>query len=136
MVELHGWLTIWETYEDEDLFSQDEIDAITQKVKEIVLNSNCGIEMKYMNGVPFISTLYCSNHSTKEVNDIIETYRIISKIATGSYGVIYLRDDEDSQYYNEFQIYLFKKGECIYRIDKDFSPCIPTIENGVVIEKL
>ena len=132
MVELHGWLSIWETYEDEDLLSPEEIDEITRKVKEIISNSDCGIELKYINGTPFVNTLICSNHRTSEVDNIIEVYKSISKTATGSYGVIYLRDDEDDEHYNEIQKYVFKKGACICKIDEDFSPCIPTIESDIV----
>lgn len=130
MVELHGWLSIRETYEDEDLLSPKEIDEIMQKVKDII--SVNGMKLQYENGSPFINTLFCSNHRTSEVDDIIETYKSISKTATGSYGVIYLHDDEDSEHYNEFQIYVFKRGECINKIDRDFSPCIPTIEDGTI----
>ncbi|MDE7398455.1 MAG: immunity 7 family protein [Oscillospiraceae bacterium] len=132
MVELHGWLSIQETYEDEDSLSPKEIDEIMRKVKEIVSNSVCGIELKCVNGTPFVNTLICSNHRTSEVDDIIEVYKSISKTATGSYGVIYLRDDEDDEHYNEIQKYVFKRGTCIYKIDEDFSPCIPTIESDTV----
>ena len=130
MIELHGWLAICETYEDEDLLPQVELEIIRQKIKDIILKSSCSIEFKYMNGFPFINTLFCSNHRTKEVDDIIETYKSISEIATGSYGIIYIRDDEDKVHYNEFQSYIFKRGSCTYKLDKDFSPCIPAIEGG------
>lgn len=131
MVELHGWLSVWETYEDEDLTPRDELDKIMRKVKAIV--SASGIELKYINGVPFVNTTVYSNHRTAEVDNIIEVYKSISKTATGSYGVIYLLDDEDDEHYNEIQKYVFKKGDCIYKIDEDFSPCIPTIESGASI---
>ncbi len=129
MIELHGWLTISETCRDEDLLSQAEIDDINQKINKIIANSNSDIELQYMNGTAFIRTLLCSNHHTKQVDSVIETYKNISKVATGSYGCIYLRDNEDTEHYNEFQMYLFKRGDCIYKIDKDFSPCIPVIED-------
>lgn len=132
MVELHGWLSIWETYEDEDLLSPEEIDEITRKVKKIISDNDCGIELRYANGEPFVNTLFCSNHRTSEVDNIIEVYKSVSKTATGSYGVIYLRDDEDTIHFNEFQIYVFKKGACICKVDEDFSPCIPTIEKGTL----
>ena len=131
MVELHGWLSICETFEDEDLLPQAELEIIKQKIKDIILKNSCGIELKYMNGFPFVNTLFCSSHRTKEVDDIIQTYKSISEIATGSYGIIYVRDDEDEVHYNEFQSYIFKKGRCTYRVDTDFSPCIPVIEDGI-----
>lgn len=134
MVELHGWLSVWETYDDEDTHSQDELDAIAQKVKDIV--SENGIELRYINGVPFVNTLMCSNHRTAEVDNIINAYTKISQTATGSYGVIYLRDDEDEEHYNEFQVYVFKNGTCTYKKDKELSPCIPLIEDGTITEQV
>lgn len=131
MVELHGWLSVWETYEDEDLFSTDELNKIMRKVKDVV--SASGIELRYVNGVPFVNTLMYSNHRTAEVDNVIEAYKNVAETATGSYGVIYLRDDEDAEHYNEFRVYVFKKGTCTQKIDKDFSPCIPIIESGTVI---
>ena len=131
MIELHGWLSISETYEDEDLFSPAEFERISQKVKDIVLKSNCDVELQYMNGFPFITTLLCSNHRTEQIDKVIAVYKDIAETATGSYGVIYIRDDEDIIHYNEFQIYIFKRGKCIHKVDTDFSPCIPSIEKDL-----
>lgn len=129
MVELHGWLSISETYEDEDNYEEVEIDSIMQEVKRIVADKD-SVEIEYKNGVPFISTLICTNHRTPEIDLVINTYKLVSETATGSYGLIYIRDDEDSVHHNEFQIYIFKKGECHYKVDNDLSPCIPEVENG------
>lgn len=99
-------------------------------MKNIVSNSKCEIKIQYVNGSAFINTLHCSNHRTHEVDDIIRTYKHISKVATGSYGIIYIRDDEDRKHYNDFQVYVFKKGEYIQKDDVDLSPCIPNIEDS------
>lgn len=132
MIELHGWLTIVETYADEDLLPEDEIKQIQQKIKMILANNTCGLEIQFINGTPFLNTLLCANHRTTEVDEIIKTYTMVSEAASGSYGVIYIRDDEDKTYNNEFQIYLFKRGKREYKIDAEFSPCIPTLEDDVL----
>lgn len=131
MIELYGWMKISETFENEDLLSEHELKSIMQDVEEIISSNTCGIRLQYLNGTAFIQTLFCSNHHTPEVDEIIETYKSIAKTATGSYGMIYLRDDEDKKYDNAFQMYLFKKGKCSDQIDTNFSPCIPTIERDV-----
>ena len=128
MIELHGWLSIRETHENEDIFPSNELESRRQRVEEIIRNNTCGIRLEYVNGEPFIYSMFCSNHHTQEVDEIIETYKMISKHAIGSYGMIYLWDDEDKQYYNYFQVYVFKRGNCSFRLDKDLSPCIPVIE--------
>lgn len=130
MIELHGWLSISATYKDEDLLPQAEIDSVMRSVEDIVSNSEYRINLQYVNGSAFINTLHCSNHRTHEVDEIIRTYTHISELATGSYGMIYIRDDEDKKHYNDFQVYVFKKGKCIRREDADFSPCIPNIEDS------
>lgn len=101
------------------------------RVNRIIENSGTQLTLQYMNGTPFLTALLYANHRTNETDNIIETYRSIAKTATGSYGIIYLRDDEDTKHYNEFQIFIFKKGECIYKTDDVFSPCIPTIEDDI-----
>lgn len=131
MIELFGWLSISETYKDEDLYSREDLESIMRDVKAIISHSQSGIELKYMNGTPFLSTAHASNHRTKEVDAIIETYKSVAKTATGSYGVIYLRDDEDKAHNNEFQKFVFKRGCCTAVKDTDFSPCIPVIEDSI-----
>lgn len=134
MIEIHGWLSISATYQCEDLLLQSEIDRIMQQVQDIVSNCQYEIDLRYVNGCAFINTLYCSNHRTEEVDVLIETYKRISETATGSYGVLFIRDDEDKTYYNEMQVYIFKKGKCLLKRDIVFSPCIPTIEDEMILK--
>lgn len=61
MIELYGWLSVRETYENEELFTQNIIDEITKNVQSIIENNKC-IKLRYANGTPFINTLFCSNH--------------------------------------------------------------------------
>ena len=133
MIELHGWMHIYATYKCEDLLPQAEIDSIMRKVKDIASDSDNGIELRYVNGSAFVNTLHCSNHRTKEVDVIIQAYKSISEIATGSYGILFIRDDEDGKYFNELQVYVFKRGQCIQKKDTDFSPCIPELEDEIAL---
>ncbi len=132
MVELHGWLSIKETYKNEDLMSDAEIESVWQQVDAIMNNNTCGEKIQSRNGERFLNTLLCSNHHTAEVDEIIDIYTKISEVATGSYGLIYLWDDEDETHYNEYQVLVFKRGKCERRADTDFSPCIPMIEDEVL----
>lgn len=128
MVELHGWLTVIETYQNEDLLPQSELDAVMQRVNEITWAAACGITLQYANGTAFLNTLFCANHRGAAVDKIIETYQKVAAIAAGSYGVIYLRDDEDAVYHNTMQVFTFQKGSCTRRSDPYFTPCIPMLE--------
>ena len=128
MVELHGWLSISETYGDEDLVPEKCLKKIRSQVKQILDCAEHGMALHNMNGIPYVNASFSSNHRTKEVDEIVEVYKEISKIATGSYGVIYLRDDEDKEHGNDFLRITFRKGQCNVKVDEDFSPCNPKIE--------
>lgn len=129
MIELHGWLTIRPTCQDEDFLSKDQLSSIRAKIDHLLQTNTCGLQLQVSNGTPFLNTLFCSNHCTAEVREIIDIYTKISTIATGSYGLLYLWDDENFLYSNEFQVYVFKRGRCIFLSDTHFSPCVPTIED-------
>ena len=131
MIELHGWLTVVETPGNEDLLPQTESDRIAEAVRAVIRQSDSGVELLYRNGQPFLSTLYCGNHRTAQVDDIIRTYRRIAEIASGSYGMLCIRDDEDKAFGNAVQILVFRRGSAEWRTDTDFSPCIPVIEDAL-----
>lgn len=130
MTELHGWLAVRETYGDEDELPQYQLESITRKVKEIVSGNEFGVELQSCNGSLYITTLFCSNHRNAEIDGIISVYKSIAETAAGSYGMIWLWDDEDAVHHNEFQVFVFKRGKCLFRTDTDLSPCIPVIEDG------
>ena len=129
MIELHGWMTVLETPGDEDAISQQELDRICSDVQALLSEMDCGVELQYRNGQVFLSTLYCGNHRTPQADAIISTYRRIAEIASGSYGMLCIRDDEDNAFSNAFQILVFRRGSGHWRTDTDFSPCIPVIED-------
>ena len=131
MIEVHGWLTVCETPGDEDLLPQQALDRIHAQIQAVLREADCGAELQYRNGQAFLSTLYCGNHRTAQVDDIIRVYRRIAEIASGSYGMLCIRDDEDNAFSNAVQILVFRRGSAEWRADTDFSPCIPVIEDGL-----
>jgi len=73
----------------------------------------------------------CANHKSQDVVEIFELLTLIKEIATGSYGILYVREDEDpSGKTNEFNIWALKRGQLVEETDKHLSPCMPTIEDG------
>ena len=68
------------------------------------------------------------NHKTERTEEMISMYENITKIATGSYGLLYYLDDEDEVYSDEFRVLVSKKGKCEWKRDENFSPCSIMIE--------
>ena len=138
MLELHGWLTISETYKDEDKYTNEALKDIMRQVNRIIENSGTQLTLQYMNGTPFLTALLYANHRTKETDTIIETYKSIAKTATGSYGMIYLRDDEDTKHYNEFQLFIWLNHRIrliLYQNWKYSQPTDDLGSNGKTIPK-
>ena len=132
MVELHGWLTINECYGDEDRLGQTKLEEIRSRVTDIISKAHSSITLRHANGGTYLDVLHCSNHRTSEVDEIIGVFRDVAKAADGSYGVVYLRDDEDMDHGNDFRVYVFKRGQCFEHKDELLSPCIPEIEGRII----
>ncbi len=83
-----------------------------------------------MNGEYYINCTVISNRKTQEVIDILKMFHYIGKIATGSYGIFYLRDDEDiNGKENKFQVFILSRGTIREEEETFLSPFIPIVED-------
>ena len=100
----------------------DDIDNLIKKLK---YNELKVIEKNYSR---FVQFSVMENHKTERTEEMISIYENITKIATGSYGLLYYLDDEDEVYRDEFRVLVSKKGKCEWKRDENFSPCSIMIE--------
>lgn len=130
MIELHGWVTVRETYKA--VFDEEEhIDLLVLRIQaEIDKLRWFKPGIKAMNGEWFLEFSLYSNRRDSRLQDILGLYRRIGEIAAGSYGLIYLYDDEDMEgRENRFQVFLLARGTVEEREDSFLSPVIPAIED-------
>ena len=130
MIELHGWVTIRETYKV--TFDEEEhIEIIVQKIQDEIDKLHWfKPTIKVMNGEWFLEFSLFSNRKGSRSREIFELYKKIGEIALGSYGLIYLYDDEDMEgKENLFQVFSLARGIVEEREDSFLSPVIPTIED-------
>lgn len=130
MIELHGWITIRETYKS--FFEEEEqIDSVIKKIQEEINKMSWfkpKIEIK--NGEYFMQFSSFSNRINPETSEIFEVFKLIGEIAEGSYGIIYLYNDEDTDgKENYFQVFSLARGMIKENLDEFLSPIIPTIED-------
>ncbi len=133
MVELFGWLKIVNTHKDEDELSAQALTDIHLKTEYLLNKVPSDIKITNMNGNTFLSVVYCCNHKIPYIMEMIDFFLSIAKTADGSYGIIHLRDDEDFKYFNEIQTLILKRGKGTWVKDTYFSPCIPTLEDEVIL---
>ena len=102
MVEIHGWITIRETYEATD---EENFEMILKQVNDELEKLNyCNLNIKRINGECFIELLSCTNHMSLDVMELLSFFEIVGKVAKGSYGLLYMHNNEDEDNYNSFMV--------------------------------
>lgn len=82
---------------------------------------------RHFNNMNGLLTLVTSrNH---RCNHFIDLVNWIAKKGEGSYGIIYVHDNEDENSSNEFKVWRILKGEVEEFSDKLLSPVVPLIQN-------
>jgi hypothetical protein len=130
MVEFHGWATIHESTVEVD---SGNLQIILNKIKEQInesIGENVFIKLYPVNGEYHLSTSGHLNRKTSEVNELLNLFRFIATISPGAYGLIYLKDDEDKEgFENSFRVYVLSRGNLEVKVDNFLSPIIPVIED-------
>ena len=127
MVEVHGWITLRETCKVVD---DDNIEALLKLINnEIGKIAYPQIQINVNNGNYYIELSVYSNHMSGAVNDLIALFDTIGEIAEGSYGLLYIHNDEDNENYNNFMVHRLARGTVEVYPDTLLSPTIPTIED-------
>ena len=127
MIELHGWVTIRETYKV--IFEEDNENTFIDNIKKEIENlSYYKPQIKALNGEWFLEFTIFANRKNSETEEVFQLYNRIGELAEGSYGLIYLHDDEAKGKENHFQVFSLSKGSIKEFNDSYLSPVIQTIE--------
>ncbi|MBQ9990957.1 MAG: hypothetical protein IJP31_08460 [Lachnospiraceae bacterium] len=127
MVEMHGWITIRESYEvtDEENFGEI-LELIDIEIKKL---NHCDPQIVWRNGECFIELLACTNHMSLDIRELISFFDIVGKVAKGSYGLLYVHNDEDKDNHNSFVVHRLARGKVEIYQDTLLSPIVPVIED-------
>ncbi len=129
MIELHGWVTIRETYKV--TFEEDNEGIFIEMIKKEIKNlSWFKPQIKILNGEWFLEFTIFANRKNSQTEEVFKLYNRIGELAEGSYGLIYLYDDEDVGKENQFQVFSLSKGSIKEFRDSYLSPIVPTIEDA------
>ncbi|QUL58087.1 hypothetical protein KDC22_08715 [Paenibacillus tritici] len=131
MYEFHGWATIHETTTEADA---GNLDSIVKKIQRFIseLNWSSGLlEVYPANGNYHLSVGGFLNRKTSEAEEVIKLYQFIADNSSGSYGVLYTRDDEDTEgYENNFRVFVLARGNIQLKEDEFLSPFVPGVEDN------
>ena len=128
MFEFHGWASV--QYHTHDIDSSLQDQCWQHLVNYVATIPNSLVHLQRCNGCDSLSVAGQHNHRS---NYIIELFQWVAEHASGSYGLLYVRDDEDDSrngnFSNEFRVWRLCRGRLTECDDPFLSPVIPTIED-------
>ncbi|MFH8470711.1 Imm7 family immunity protein [Streptomyces sp. NPDC017991] len=127
MFEYRGWITVGETAADEDDEPrlQQIVDGLRLRIAR--MDSPYLLDLRWMNGEPFIHLGGSSNHRSSP--NVDELFEHVAVVAPGSYGLLHVRDDEEPGHENEVRVLRLVRGMVTQHTEALLSPCIPTVED-------
>jgi len=131
MVELHGWALIREnfTVDNEDIHLEQIVNNLTQEIEKFGMDETL-LRISFSNGEATLTVTKFTNHFSDDIKRIVDLFKRIAIVAPGSYGLLYLRNDEDTAgFCNAFQVFVLAKGTLKLQKDPFLSPYIPTVED-------
>ena len=121
MIQINGWLVIIPTYLNEDLHVEIDVESIYSQVDSVIADLKYNdLKIVSMNGIKTINVFMCTNHKTIEAEEILQTFENIAKVATGSYGLLYVWDEYEDE--DNFRVLVARKGVVEWKKDEYFSP--------------
>ena len=126
MFEFHGWAVVRHHTHDIDPAEQracwarvlEHIEALNAPVGTISTATHNGMEVVRVDG----------QHNHRRAWPI-DLFRTIGRLAPGSYGVLYVQDDEDPRHGGDFRVWVLRRGSLSEEADRLLSPFVPRCED-------
>jgi hypothetical protein len=134
MFEFHGWATIrdrgsWES-DEQAMFVDDPDPETVGKIRTLMGAfdgvSNHVTDLRQANGEWHLWIAGSHNHCDQRV---VEFFGAVARSALGSYGVLYVYDDEAGSNANSWVPWVMKRGQVRAEQDTFLSPHIGTVED-------
>ncbi|MBO9702713.1 MAG: hypothetical protein J7604_21050 [Sporocytophaga sp.] len=129
MIQYSGWAIIRESYNEEGE-DENKLRELVQEIrKKMIEIKTCNefLDQRYMNGAIHLTIQGNHNHRN---NQLIDFFIWVASIAIGSYGLLYVHDDEDDRgNHNKFMVFRMAKGKVNELEDIFLSPYYPTVED-------
>ncbi|MFC8531539.1 Imm7 family immunity protein [Nocardia sp. NPDC057227] len=127
MFEYHGWISLRSTaaaVDDEPPLRLREIEASVAEFAGYAL-----MDLRPMNVGYYLHLGGQPNRSGTWGPALVGLFRRIGELAPGSYGLLYVHDDEDPEYAGVFRVYRMVRGAVTVGTDELLSPVIPMLED-------
>lgn len=133
MYEYHGWITLGVSPREVES-EQEKLWEVSDRVGRLLKDFQheyCIASLKVINGRHLAWIAGHTNHGSLESKTLLNLFKSVGELAPGSYGILYIRDDEDKEgFANEFQVWRLARGKFDRFKDHYLSPSIPVIEDA------
>lgn len=127
MFEYHGWITLRSTAEvldDEPALRLGEIQSLVDELTGYAL-----MDLQPTNGTYYIHLGGNPNRRGQQGAAVVDLFVKVGQLAPGSYGLLYVRDDEHPEHMLSFRVFRLARGVVTEHADHLLSPVIPTLED-------
>ncbi|MBO6516768.1 MAG: hypothetical protein JJ975_09470 [Bacteroidia bacterium] len=130
MIDINGWVCIRESFNEEGEDEQ-KLESIIETIKSKIASEldivNEYYDLRKVNYSVYLTITVAHNH---KADHVIDFFKWISSIAIGSYGLLYVHDDEDIKRGNDnrFKVWRMRKGKVDELDDPFLSPIHPEVE--------
>jgi hypothetical protein len=129
MFEYHGWAVIQASAGDEEPSdAQTSYDRVAELVESTAEWPGL-TSLQWINGNLQFHAGGLLNHRGQQGQEVVDIFHSIGKLAPGSYGLLYVHDDEDPAADDGFLAYVMRRGQVSEERDQFLSPRAPTIED-------
>lgn len=87
------------------------------------------LDLRVVNGDYQVWIASLNNHCPVGKHNPINILKHLGVLAPGSYGLLYIRDSDDENFFNEFKVHTLIRGEVLEHNDPFLSPFIPRVED-------
>ena len=123
---MHGWVEILKTTDGDE--GPRELEAVVDHVRGIAeeLGLADRVDIVGVGGSYILRLTLVQNRERGDLDRCQELVEDLAVTAPGSYGVIYVRDDDRS---GDMQRLVVRRGHAMLVADDVLSPLVPTIED-------
>lgn len=125
MFEFHGWIVLrYHTQDINETLQDKAYSKFIDYLKDVDTEKLSNIKRR--NGLDSWTITGLHNHRSNYVLDI---YMWVSENLPGSYGLLYVHDDEDAEDNNKFVVWRLARGILTRESDTFLSPYVPVVED-------
>ena len=129
MYTYHLWIVLAESVTEAD---SGRLSEKVQALRTLVAERMTPPPQSPINQINHEWVFQCSvsrNHGGQQLDRLHAVLTWICEHLPGSYGLVYLRDDEDSAFSGSYKVLVVARGRFVERRDPFLSPIVPTIED-------